>query len=492
MNNSQKREKDKGINITHRSPLTAHHSPQTSLVWLVCFSAFVLMFWANNGNAQLTYLGNNYLEYSVDEKNDQRYFENWTEFSLSYQNWRAGVQYEIHLPPQPFSLDTAGQGIYQRYLEYRSGDLNMRVGNFYGILGRGLVFRSFDERVIRWDTNIDGIKFDYYHSLFDVKLMGGRPRDRSGVRHEVFQAGEVWLKPISQFHVGGSVLVTEFSTLGKVSWGSAFSQINHPYGDVYVEYALKDFPEEYPEGHAFYGAANLFVGSLGLLAEYKEYEQFKLEEGLTYNNPPTAVREHLYALLNRRQLQQNANDERGYLFQATYPVLAEAYLTLNYARTHTKDDLLLYEDYYGQLEWDYPRDWEWVWAFGRQKDLVGRYLNFVSSTSLNLTQYYSLKLIFEHQHAKVQATNRQYYDQIATLSFSRAPVWTFSILGERTTDQISEEDIWVGAQLDVNIFRNYDLTIFAGQRRKGKICLGGNCVVRPAFEGVEVILVNRF
>jgi len=456
------------------------------------FILFLLVVLSEKGNSQLKYLGNNYLEYSVDDKTDRRFFENWTEFSLSYQNWRLGFQYEIHLPPQPFSLDTAGQGIYQRYLEYHTGDLNVRVGNFYTILGRGLVLRSFEERIIRWDTNIDGIKFDYYHSLFDLKLLGGRARDRSGVRQNVFQAGELRLKPVSQIHFGGSFLVTEFNALGNVSWGSGFSQINHPYGDVYVEYALKNFPDQYPEGHALYAASNLFVGSLSLLVEFKEYEQFKLEEGVTYNNPPTAVREHLYTLLNRIQPQQNTNAETGYLLQGSYPVLENSVATLSYSWTENPDDLLLYEEYYGQMELDYPEDWEWVWAFGQQKDLVARYLNFVNSTSLNVSEYYSLKFIYEHQHAKVHATNRQYYDQVASLGFSHAPNWTISLLAERTMDQISDQDFWMGAQLDINLFQNYDLTIFGGQRRKGKLCLGGNCVLRPEFEGVEVILINRF
>lgn len=458
----------------------------------IVFIFLLIVVFSNRGECQLKYYGNNYLEYSVDDKHEARYFEDWTEFSLSYQNWRLGVQYEMHLPPQPFSLDTAGQGIYQRYLEYNSGDLNVRVGNFYSILGRGLVLRSFEERVIRWDTNIDGIKFNYYNPYFDIEVMSGRPRDRTGVRHNVFQAGELQLKPISQVQFGGTYLVTEFNTLGTVKWGSVFSQINHPYGDFYVEYAKKDFPEPYPEGHALYAATNFFIGSFSFLAEYKDYEQFKIEEGLTYNNPPTAIREHLYTLLNRIQLQQNSNDENGYLFQGSYPVFNNTIVTLNYSKSQNKDDVLLYEEFYGQVEFDYPEDWEWVWAAGMQEDVIADYLNFVNSTSLNLSRYYSLKFIYEHQHTKIIATDRQYYDQIVSLGFSKAPTWTFSVLTERTTDQISDKDFWIGAQLDINIFENYDLTIFGGQRRKGKVCLGGNCVLRPEFEGVEIILVNRF
>ena len=52
--------------------------------------------------AQVEFQGNNYLEYAVDRQTDNRYFENWTDAFLSSGNWRLGIRYEFHLPPQPF------------------------------------------------------------------------------------------------------------------------------------------------------------------------------------------------------------------------------------------------------------------------------------------------------------------------------------------------------------------------------------------------------
>jgi hypothetical protein len=442
--------------------------------------------------AQLSHQGNNYLEYSIDTKNDERYFEDWLDFSLQYKNWRAGIRYEIHLPPQPFSLDTVGQGIYQRFIEYSYKNFFSRLGNFYTMLGRGLVLRSFEERLLRWDTNVDGIRLLYYSNRFDLELLGGRMRDRTGVRRDIFQGGQFTYKPLSLFQLGGTFVVSKFNIPGEVYWGSIFSILNFNFGDLYVEYASKDFPDIFPKGHALYLAMNLFLGPVSLLTEYKDYKQYKIEEGVTYNNPPTAIREHLYTLLNRRQPEQNANNEKGHLVQAVYPVIENAILTGSYSRTNNQNKDLQYEDIYFQVELDYPSNLEWVWAGGQQKDLVARYFNFVNTTLFNFSGFNSIKLQLEHQHAKTHATNRQYYDQIISLSFSRAPNWTISALSERSTDQTSEKEFWMGFQLDAQIFPNYDLTIFAGSRRKGKLCLGGNCVNRPAFEGLEFRLINRF
>jgi hypothetical protein len=38
----------------------------------------------------------------------------------------------------------------------------------------------------------------------------------------------------------------------------------------------------------------------------------------------------------------------------------------------------------------------------------------------------------------------------------------------------------------------FELTAFAVKRRKGKICVGGICLNKPAFEGIEFRIANRF
>ena len=144
------------------------------------------------------------------------------------------------------------------------------------------------------------------------------------------------------------------------------------------------------------------------------------------------------------------------------------------------------------MELDPTDDWNLVGGSGEQKDLEARYLNFLGSVKCNVSDYNSIKFIYEHQHAKIRLTDRQFYNLAFALSFAHSPIFTISILGERTTDQVSDKKFWVGGQLDVNFLENFDLTIFGGTRRKGKICAGGVCIVRPEFEGVEFTLINRF
>ncbi len=442
--------------------------------------------------AQLQLQGNNFLEYSVDRETDNKYFEDWTDIYMNYQNWRLGARYEMHLPPQLYSLDTTGQGISQRFMEYRKDNLVVTLGNFYSLFGRGLVLRSFENRMLRWDTNIDGAKFEFHQRYIDFQLLGGRPRDRSGRRHAVLEGGTVNLKPVLFLSFGGSYVTTRLPAEGDVDWGSVHAETNLNWGSFYFERAFKKFPNTYPPGKAYYGMGNVYYGPLTALVEYRDYDQFDLTEGLTYNNPPAVVREHLYTLMNRHQLVQNANDEKGYLAELSYTIGDKGVLTLSNSRTTNHDGLLLYREYYGQLEFDPTYNLNLVGGFGQQRDLAAEYLNFVGTGKLSFKGYNAVKLIVEHQHAKVLLNDRQFYNQAITLSYDRSPLYTLSLLAERTTDQLSEKDIWLGGQVDVHFLENFDLSVFGGKRREGKLCVGGVCIFRPEFEGVELRLINRF
>ena len=468
---------------------------------LVIFTLLFLLTTANISYGQIQMYGNNYLEYSFDSNIDTSYFENWTDLSLSYQNWRIGGRYEFHLPPQAFSQDTVGQGISQRFLEYQAKNLTFTVGNFYSLFGRGLVLRSFENRMLRWDTNIDGVKFDYYHDYVNFQVLGGQPRDRRGRRREVLQGGILNLKPLKILNLGGSFITTRLESKGKVHWGSTFGGLNFDWGSFYGEYALKDFPPTMENGTALYVGGNAYYDAFTILMEYKDYDQFDLTERtvnkdpsseLTYNNPPAVYREHLYTLMNRHQLVQNANDEMGYLVELTYSFRDLAILTLSHSRTENHDGLLLYREYYGQIEWDPRYNLSFVGGSGEQKDQEARYLNFVGTGKWSFTDYNTFKFILEHQHVKIQYNDRQFYNQMLTLSFDRSPTFTLSLLTEHSTDQETDKDLWLGGQVDIHFLENFDLTIFGGSRREGKVCVGGICVFRPPFEGIELRLINRF
>ncbi len=472
--------------------------------------------------SQIKVAGNIHTEYASANEEDSRFLENWTDLSLSKGAWRVGGRFSIHQPPAVFSQQDTTWGLAQRYAEYSKSGLNIRVGNLYGLLGRGLVLRSFDNRTLRWDSSIDGAKIDYRHDFFDTKILAGKPRisrlenvdlldtepSASGKTFPTIYGGEVRLKPVTQFHLGTTYMYSSKASNQTEGYhrGSVFAELNLDLGSLYGEYASLPYPDSYDQenGSAFYVSGNTFVGDLGILAEYKSYQNFAFQDGLM-NNPPTMTREHLFTLLNRNQLVQNANDESGYFVELTYPLFEDGIFTTSYSNITDEMNQNVYQNIYGQFEKDSFLGGSWIWATGHQEEFTRRYLNFVSSATYELGGDYSLKMIYEHLHGKDSATepDRQYYDQLVTIGLSKAPMWTLSFMGEHSTDHTVDNNYfpgraktkhfyWAGGQLDLSLFDNFNISIFGGKRRQGKICIGGVCVVKPELNGVEVTGIWRF
>jgi hypothetical protein len=465
-------------------------------------SAILLLTLSSLTPAQMRFSGNSHLEYSRNGSDDVKlqtagrrdFFDNWTEGNWDYRRWRLSLRLEMHNAPPIYAPDQSitRATLAHRFVEYNAGNFSLHAGNFYGLFGRGLTLRFYENRPLRHDNRIDGFKLEYLHTKLDLKAIAGQPINRENQRQKFFQAAELKLKPFKPFHFGGTFVTTRPASQARASWGSLFSEINVKFGSLYVEYAGEDNPRAAQNGGAFYLNSNLFVGAFSLLTEWKDYDRFEQFEGAFFNNPPLVAAEHLYTLLNRRQLIQDADDEQGFLVEAGYPIFREAILTVNYNLTRNHRRETKFQEYYGQFEWNTPWEWEWLGTFGRQEDPAARYLNFVNSASVKLSGDNSLKVVYEHQHTKRFLNDQQFYDQAVTLGFSYAPAWTMSFLGERTTEQHSPQSYWAALQLDLSLLKNYELSLVAGSRRKGKVCVGGVCVIKPELEGAEVTFIARF
>lgn len=484
--------------------------------------ALLMVLFAGILNAQEYRYGVlSYTESAWSDTSISRYFESWNDVYLERGPLRAFARLGAHNPAADFAQQADSRGLEQRYLSFQSSGWDIRLGHFYSLLGRGLTLRSFESRTLRWDSNLDGLRLAFRHDYFSTQLFAGKPRKTrlsiserdkndppaAGERLPAQYGGEVRIKPLTPIALGGTYVYSDNGPDGGegFSRGSLFAEGNFLQGSFYGEVAALPYPAAYgqDDGRAAYFSGNLFLGNLILLGEYKYYRNFGFFDGLL-NNPPSVIREHLYTLLNRHQLVQNANDEQGYLVEMSYPVLDRGVALWSFSQTEDSLGNVAYRDFYGQVELDQFLGGEWVLGSGQQREFSRRYWNLVSSASYPFRDYYALKVVYEHLYARDDATfpNRRYYDQLLTIGLSKAPGWTLSFIGEHSTDHTVGDNYvpgqtpvrhfyWGGGQLDLSLFGAVDLSLFAGSRRAGKVCIGGVCVVKPELKGVEVTLTVR-
>lgn len=74
-------------------------------------------------------------------------------------NFSAGVRYEAYLPPLAgFDTKLEGQGFANRWARYKTGIIDVTVGNFYEQFGSGMIFRAYEEWSLGYDNSVDGAR----------------------------------------------------------------------------------------------------------------------------------------------------------------------------------------------------------------------------------------------------------------------------------------------------------------------------------------------
>lgn len=419
----------------------------------------------------------------------------------------------------------------QKRAQYEDDHFNIRLGNFYETIGRGLLLRSyeipgsvFEEEFYRtryaFNQDVEGISVEYNNDFFDLQLIHGRPlfnplppnfEPDSLRRRDLIQAFESNIFLSEDFSIGGSYMRLfkdgdrEYRELGSLMFNG-----NLPYNfQLTSEYAfdtettLLSFDDE--ESYAFYTGLNFFYETFGASLEYKNYNNFTLGSG--FNNPPSLIKEHTYPVLNRSTHVLSTQDETGVQFEAFYTFDDGHSLTVNY--TTAKNEVSKrfdYAEYFVEGSYNVNEFLTIKSFFDYANDEPKGEENRISAGLITEKLFdYTWSVTADVQYQQFDRDfnpnkSRNYY---ASLSVNYIPDLTVSAVFETSTDpnitdnpntlEIERDTrMWFGGNLLYQIDASHTVEIFAGKRRGGPACTSGICYERLDFEGVEVRLSSRF
>lgn len=91
---------------------------------------------------------------------------------------KAGIRLESYLPRiQGYPDRYEGTGLGMRYVGYTNDYLDITLGNFYEQFGSGMAFRSYEDRALGFDNNMDGMRLIFRpHKGVQLKGVYGRQR----------------------------------------------------------------------------------------------------------------------------------------------------------------------------------------------------------------------------------------------------------------------------------------------------------------------------
>jgi len=471
----------------------------------------------------------------ADEDRD-RIFENWLNADYTRGPVTAGLRFVAFNPPDPSVYNGPDSyGIDFFYGEYSHRRLNTRGGNFYALFGRGLALRAYENRPLRVDTNMQGLRSTAYLPGGEVSgLIGrtveGNAEDADRERTETLAGVDFEHALPVGFRVGGSLVTTDVRNLGnerdlepqRIKAGRLSRTLLGV--DLYGEFARVDGPSTLAgavapnvHGHGLYGVASSSIGRLGLVAEFKDYDRlvFENEAGISHILPPAVLREHTYNLLNRHPHQLDTADEVGVQFEATYNTDQisgrglTSFLT-NWSRTRNHDSDRQrgnhFDDAYVEVQQELGKGKAAIAGLSLQRsfdsnqtpDPLLTLWTPVADLRWPLSERYGLHFQFEHQHASADRLGT-FDTEFMVVEWSRSPNLTASLLAEfsnksetQLTLQNETDTRFLAGEISYHLLDQHELTLFLGARNAGFICVGGVCRFEPAFDGAELKWISRF
>ena len=126
----------------------------------------------------------NSIQYAMDEATgavlpkDHFGSNNYAKVDAFWGNFSAGFQIEGYMPVlQGYPSHLEGFALTSKYAAYSADGWNVRLGNFYGQFGSGLLFRSWEDRDLGFNNSLEGIDVAYnWNDAVSLRAICGRPR----------------------------------------------------------------------------------------------------------------------------------------------------------------------------------------------------------------------------------------------------------------------------------------------------------------------------
>jgi hypothetical protein len=336
---------------------------------------------------------------SVIGTNTTQYFhqkssaESWLALNYRVDGFTFMVRYDLFnnsplLNPQEAYTH---QGLAFYSVSKKIDKLTLTVGSFYDQFGSGILFRSYEDRLIGIDYAVQGVRVQYDpNDSFRIKAFTGLQKYRFDVRPQVIKgadAEKVWGIGNLGFNTGLGFInrTLDEATMSQLAdyinnlpqnqrfiptynmyAASLYNTLTYKNLSLYTEYARKSkeavfITDEFTgnqtlenkNGYVFYGALNYSISGLGIDLQYKKINTFimraspfnTLLDGVLNFLPPLS-KQLSYRLPARYSISALAQGETGYSGEVTYSPDKHNTIDFNTSFINQPNGSQLYREYY--------------------------------------------------------------------------------------------------------------------------------------------------
>ncbi len=493
----------------------------------------IILVIVGNGSAvygQLT--GNNLFEYQLGnlpytDPADLSSHYDQLNLGYRYKGLRATLRYEHFLSQNEGSSYAT---LSQFQVQYRKDKLELKVGNFNETLGNGLLVRGYEIAGSVFEEEAYRTRYGFYRDMlgFSAKYTGDiwyfqalRGKSLVNTLPPTLPMDERRIDLVEGLETGVSFF---HQTLGIIVMRNSNSSDKDNFysllfsGSVpgFISYNFEfahDIAHDLPlfglndqSRYGMYGSLSYSKGSFGLSFEYKNYHNMLIGAGIS--DPPTAVREHKYKVLNRSIHVPQLVDESGIQLEAYYTFRNRSNLVVNY--TYALNEL--YDNYrFNEFFLEYS-------FYPGEKSNVTLFADYTSDEFKSEDPRYAAGGIWETRvvgrwsaqlHLEYQYIEREFaevqkmHNGVMILGVSKSSDLNLSVVWEISNDPYltdrpdtpepeSAVRNWPGLEASYRINPTNTISLFAGKRRGGPACTSGICYEVLDFEGVEIRFKTKF
>ena len=475
----------------------------------------------------------NQLEYSYNIDNKIEIFENWLTLDYNKNIFSAGLRFEAFQPNDPDPSVSRGKVRYAdiayKYFTVDIGDIEegitITAGNFYKLFGRGLILKSYEDRNIRVDNNLLGVKVQANYLDFSISALSGSAENSNAERNDIIHAMDLQYNGLDFVKLATTFASNqpEIEGIARTTLASFRLQPSYWNLDGYAEYGIKSntddqstyfSDDEWKIGEAFYGSMNFYYDAFSIVGEYKYYDNYAFTSSdgtIFYNTSPSLRKEYTYQLLNRHPSPLDQSNEEGFAVEVNYNFSDETSVVANYGLTQTLSTSSYYQrinnfslpivtqlkEVYLQATHSWNESFTTIAAFGYNEELS---TNTKNVTPILENKFYfddinTIKLVLEHQQTENLTTDEKYFNDVIAIEYLRSPGFNVSLVTELKTTEPEESKtlrkVWSFIQFGYKLGNHTDLSLLVGSRQAGNICIGGICRFEPAFQGIEFKMLTR-
>gem|GEM_PF-365410 len=382
-------------------------------------------------------------------------------------------------------------------VNYKKKQWDIKVGNFYETLGKGVLLRSFEfpgalledfgfrsRTYFHRDLLGASAKYTSKKATFQIlhadALNNTLPPtfDREDRRTNEVTSASAYFKYADKQEAG--LIFMHFVEADGTAQNFLSGQLNGTITqglEYFGEYA-RDLAED---NYALFAGLSGFKDNFSYSLEYRNYQNFSLGAGI--NEPPAGVKQQTYRVLNRSIHVSDPFAEEGYQIDLFYNFSNESRINLNhsFSKNPFGSDNKLFKQYFLEYQSMIGKNIDYRAFLDYSQDpLKGEDNRY--SVGLYSDISFSDKVLFspEVEYQTIQRLGNNLYNFNVLLGLSIDSKYNISVLGELTDDpfllrQGEDTRFFLGGTFRYNPNYNHTFQLFYGERRGGPACSAGVC-----------------